>query len=307
MRRSIFVLLLVAAAIVLVPWRRLVWLGLPKPTMGMFPNGMAYARLGSGARTLLLMPGGPGNAPPEGISVWMMVRAFRPFVERGYSVWGVVRKQGLPEGHSIADMADDYAELIKAEFDGRVDVALGVSYGGLVGLHLAARHPQRFGHIALGMAGYEVSERGKRIDYGFAEKLSQGKTVEAAEGMFEELYPDWHVPGVARLFGEVMGRFGFGGSHPSFASDVMVEAEAEVAFDGRAILPEISVPLLLIGGSEDIMFEKATVEETARLIPDCTLRMYEGKGHGDAMFDPRFCADILDFIEKDQDAKATSR
>ena len=39
MRRSIFVLLLVAAAIVLVPWRRLVWMGLPKPTTGMFANG----------------------------------------------------------------------------------------------------------------------------------------------------------------------------------------------------------------------------------------------------------------------------
>jgi pimeloyl-ACP methyl ester carboxylesterase len=235
----------------------------------------------------------------------MMLRTFRPLVERGYSLWYVNRKQGMPEGHTIADMADDYAELIEAEFDGCVDVALGASYGGLVGFHLAARHPQRFGHIVLALAAYEFGERGKRIDYGFAEKLSQGKTVEAAEGMFEELYPDWRVPGVARLFGEVMGRFGFGGSHPSFASDVMVEAEAEMAFDGRAILPEIAVPLLLIGGSEDIMFEKATVEETARLIPDCTLRMFEGKGHGDAMFDPRFCADILDFVEKDPEARAT--
>jgi pimeloyl-ACP methyl ester carboxylesterase len=114
---------------------------------------------------------------------------------------------------------------------------------------------------------------------------------------------------VAHLFGEVMGRvlgrFGFGGSHPSFTSDVMIEAEAEVAFDGRAILPEIAVPVLLIGGSEDILLPRAIVEETARLIPDCTLRMYEGKGHGDTMFDPRFCADVLDFLEYRLDATAT--
>ena len=115
--------------------------------------------------------------------------------------------------------------------------------------------------------------------------------------MFEELYPDLRVPGAARLFGEVAGRFGFGGSHPSFTSDIMVEAEAEVAFDGRDVLPEIQVPLLLIGGSEDILFPKAVIEETARLIPDCTLRIYEGKGHGNAMIDPRFCADVLDFVE----------
>ena len=50
-----------------------------------------------------------------------------------------------------------------------MDAILGVSYGGLVGFHLAARHPGCFGRMALGMAAYEVNEQGKRIDYEFAE------------------------------------------------------------------------------------------------------------------------------------------
>lgn len=245
MRRLTIALLLAVGALALLPWRCLVWFGLPRPVTGIFPNGMAYARWGTGAKTLLLLPAGPGNAPPGGIPLWMSVRTFRPLIDRDYRAWYVTRKRGMPDGHSIADMADDYAQLIEAEFGGRVDVVLGVSYGGLIGLCLAAQHPGRFGRMALGMAGYEVSERGKRIDYGFAQKLSRGDPVGAARGIFEDSYPGVHVPGVARLFGEVMGRCAFGGSHPSFTSDVMVEAEAEVAFDGRPILPEISVPLLL--------------------------------------------------------------
>jgi pimeloyl-ACP methyl ester carboxylesterase len=34
------------------------------------------------------------------------------------------------------------------------------------------------------------------------------------------------------------------------------------------------VPVLLIGGDRDIYTPKDVYEETARLVPDCTLRLY---------------------------------
>jgi hypothetical protein len=57
--------------------------------------------------------------------------------------------------------------------------------------------------------------------------------------------------------------------HDRFTTDVMVEAEAEVAFDSRDILPLIEVPVLLIGGDRDVYFPLDLIRETARLIPDC--------------------------------------
>jgi pimeloyl-ACP methyl ester carboxylesterase len=95
-----------------------------------------------------------------------------------------------------------------------------------------------------------------------------------------------------------MGRFMFGGRHPYFASDVMVEADAEVACDARDVLPDISVPVLLVCGDEDVYFPKDVYEETARLIPDCTLRMYEGVGHVGTVMDKRFPVDVLDFVRR---------
>jgi pimeloyl-ACP methyl ester carboxylesterase len=270
---------------------------IPKPVTGIFPNGMAYVRWGTGPKTLLFIPGGPGNAAPSGMSM-RMFPLFRPLVADGYTAWYVARRRDMPKGHTIADMADDYAGLVANEFGGKVDLVVGVSYGGMIGFDLAARHPERFGHIAIAVAGYEVSEEGKTLDHDFARLLSEGRNGEAGALMVRSMAPGLRVPGAARVLGAVMGRIMAGEAHPSFASDVMVEAEAEVVCDARDVLPAIPVPVLLVCGDEDLYFPKEVYEETARLIPDCTLRMYDGAGHVGAIRDKRFAQDVLDFVRQ---------
>ena len=270
---------------------------IPKPVTGLFTNGMAYIRWGTGPKTLLFIPGGPGNAAPGGMSM-RMFPLFRPLVEDGYTTWYVARRRDMPKGHTIADMADDYAGLVANEFGGKVDLVVGVSLGGMIGFDLAAHHPERFGHIAIAVAGYEVSEQGKTLDHDFARLLSEGRNGEAGALMVRSLAPGLRVPGAARILGAVMGRIMAGEAHPSFASDVMVEAEAEVACDAREILPAIPGPVLLVCGDEDLYFPKEVYEETARLIPDCTLRMYEGAGHVGATRDRRFPRDVLEFARQ---------
>jgi hypothetical protein len=55
--------------------------------------------------------------------------------------------------------------------------------------------------------------------------------------------------------------------------------------------------VLLIGGDRDIYTPKEVYEETARLIPDCTLRLYEGQGIT-AVSDKRLPRDVLDFVRQ---------
>ena len=122
----------------------------------------------------------------------------------------------------------------------------------MIGFDLAARHPERFGHIAIAVAGYEVSEGGKTLDHDFARLLSEGRNGEAGALMVRSMAPGLRVPGAARVLGAVMGRIMAGEAHPSFASDVMVEAEAEVICDARDVLPAIPVPVLLVCGDENL-------------------------------------------------------
>jgi pimeloyl-ACP methyl ester carboxylesterase/uncharacterized protein YndB with AHSA1/START domain len=272
---------------------------IPKPVTGIFPNGMAYLRWGTGPKTLLWIPGGPGNTVPSGMFLSsVLLRAARPLVEDGYTLWVVARKQNMPKGHAMADMAEDYAGLIADELGGKVDLVVGVSYGGVIGFYLAARHPDRFGHIAIVGAAYDANEEGKTLDYDFARLRSEGRNGEASALMLRQMAPGLRVPGVARVLGAVMARLMFGPTHPYFASDMMVEAEAEMAFDAREVLPDISVPVLLVCGDEDMYIPKELYEETARLIPDCTLRMYAGIGHVGAVRDTRFPQDVLDFVRR---------
>jgi hypothetical protein len=79
--------------------------GVPRPVKGISRNGMAYARWGSGPEGLLVIPGGPENTPPSGMMLSRYLRIVRPLVEEGWTIWVVARKQRLPPGCSIADMA----------------------------------------------------------------------------------------------------------------------------------------------------------------------------------------------------------
>ena len=56
--------------------------------------------------------------------------------------------------------------------------------------------------------------------------------------------------------------------------------EADLGHDTTGRLPEISVPTLIIGGSEDPFFSESLLRETAGKIPDAELRVYEDVGHG---------------------------
>jgi len=274
--------------------------GIPKPVTGMFSNGMAYARLGIGPKTLLWIRTGPGNAIPTG-RLFTALSAFwvDPFLEAGYSVWAVTRKQNMPKGYTVADMAEDYAGLIADEFDGKVDLVIGEeASGGMIGFCLAARHPDRFGHLAVVLAGYQLSERAKVADLEFARLLGEGRRSEAGAEVVREMYPGLRMPGVARVAGAVLGRLFFGATHPYFASDAMIEAEALAAFGAREILPEIRVPVLLIGCDRDFDFPREVYEETARLIPDCTLRIYENATVMQAGSDRRLPQDVLEFVRQ---------
>jgi pimeloyl-ACP methyl ester carboxylesterase len=53
--------------------------------------------------------------------------------------------------------------------------------------------------------------------------------------------------------------------------------------------------VLLIAGDRDVLFPKESVEETAQLIPDCTLIWYRGLGHMRACSSSRLPHDIVAF------------
>lgn len=266
-----------------------------KPEYGIFKNSIPYARFGEGDKILLLLFGGPGNEVPKGFLFNIMAKGLKPFVEE-YTIYVVTRKSGLHEGYTTKDMSNDYAEMIRDEFRGKVDLIIGISYGGIIAQHFAADHFELFNHIVIAMAAHKISEEGKQIDIKFAELLSKGNYKSAYATIADALIP----PSFKRKFLKgilwLAGSFARKPESKTFSQDVLIEAKAEVEHESIDSLKKISVPVLILSGDKDFYFPPEYVKEMDNLINKSTLKFYENKGH-EIIGDPRFAKDILEFIK----------
>jgi pimeloyl-ACP methyl ester carboxylesterase len=264
----------------------------PALAHGTFSGGIPYLRFGSGGKTLLFFAGGPGNLVPSGFGASGFVRGMKGFTDE-YTVWLVTRKSGLKDGYSTKDMSDDYAELVRDEFGGHVELVMGVSYGGLIAQYFAADHGELLDRLVIAMSAHVVSDEAKRMDMRYAELISLRRDRDAMA-----LRADAVFTGVARILARgllwLLGKPLLGRIDDTFRSDVLIEAKAEAAHDSADVLPRIAVPVLVVGGSDDFAFPLAVTEQTARLIPDAALRVYRG-GHTAAFLDKRFLPDVRAF------------
>ena len=78
--------------------------------------------------------------------------------------------------------------------------------------------------------------------------------------------------------------------------DFLTVARALNAVDTRELLPRIRVPVLLVCGDRDGYFAEDVIEETARLIPDCTILWYRGRSHPQVVGSRQVARDVLAFV-----------
>lgn len=266
----------------------------PEIRTGSFSNGIGYEAFGSGPRTVVFLPGGPGSVR----MAWSRIAQtlLEPLAAGGCTVWRLTRRRDMPVGHTVADMADDVAEVIDEGFDGHVDAVVGLSLGGVIAQVLAARHPDAVGRVVLISAAATPTVRAVQSTRRYGEALGHGRFAEAGAVALEDALPGiWFSP-LRRLLGVLMGRMlaSSGNNLP----DVLVETAAVMDVDTRPLLPQITAPVLIIVGDKDSDFAPEIIDETVRLIPDCTLIRYEGRGHGGTAWDQRTPGHILDFINQ---------
>jgi len=205
------------------------------------------------------------------------------------------RKSALPEGYTTRDMAEDYAMVIRDEFNGEPQDVMGTSYGGLIAQHLAADHPELVRRLIIAMSVYRFSEEGNEMDLKSAQLLSEGKKREALKA----LYPILECGRIKKAFMKFfMGYIApLVWSRPDNPSDLLVEGKAEMAHNTKNRLSEIKAPTLVIAGDQDYYCPAELLRETVEGIPNAKLVLYEGKGHMAAM-GKEFDEDVLEFLNE---------
>lgn len=259
---------------------------------GLLLDLFPYIRIGNGPRPLLVIPGAEvDNAEPGRIIMQSMRIGFARFA-REHTVYIVNRRRALPTGYTTRDMAADYVRVLEAIGPAHV---MGFSTGGLIAQHVAALAPELIDRLVLVVTGARLSDNGRRLAEHWRQLASDDRWIELVTAMSETLVVGATgkrlLRGYMRLFGPLIVK------PPQYPADFVVTMNAVLLHDTTALLPTLRTPTLLIGGSLDPFFSTSLLQETAALIPDAELNVYEGAGHGlMKRHKRRFENDVLRFL-----------
>lgn len=255
-------------------------------------GAMPYAALGSGEPLIILV----GLSPTTGFRGSSAVRvALGPLAQLAKFRRIVVfnRRPDLPTGMTMAQIAAEHRDALERGFgDESLDV-VGVSTGGSIAQQLAADHPAAVRRLLLISTACRLGPFGRSLQHTVAARVRRGARRQAIAALAAGLVPPrrgrsalaaaaFLVP--HRLFGDAQG-----------IEDMATTIEAEEAFDLARCEP-IQASTLLLAGRDDRFYTQPLFEETAKLVPDCRLRLFDRRGHLTVMRDPAFGVEVAQFL-----------
>ena len=251
-------------------------------------GAMDCIRFGSGARTLVMIPGvGDGLKTLKGMALPFAL-LYRGLA-RDFTVYGFSRRVELPEHMTTREMAADLAMAMDALGLEKAAV-LGVSQGGMIAQWLALDHPEKVEKLVLAVTLSRPNDTVRDVIGRWTEMARRGDYAGIMLDTAERSYSEKKLRRerfTYRLLGSV-------GKPKSFAR-FLTQAESCVTHDAYEALPRIACPTLVIGGTADAIVTGAASEEMAARIPGCGLYMYEGLGHGLYEEAPDFFSRVAEF------------
>ncbi|WP_431302701.1 pyrimidine utilization protein D [Sediminicoccus sp. BL-A-41-H5] len=252
---------------------------------------MKYELTGSGEEVVILSAGLGGAA-----AFWAPQRAalearFRvlAFDQRGTGR----NAEPLPEGYTIGHMADDVVAVMAAAGVSRVHF-LGHALGGLVGLDLARRFPERLGKLVLVNAWARVDRHSERcFDIRIGILHSQGPAAYvAAQPLFLHT-----APYMSAHYEKISAEVAHGTAHFQGAENLLKRIGALRAFDARGDLARITAPTLVAASRDDLLVPWTASEALAAGLPNAELWVTPEGGHAFSVEQPEvFNAKLMAFL-----------
>ena len=253
---------------------------------------MSCASFGRGEKALVILPGlSDGLATVRGKAL-LLAPPYRLFFER-CTVYFFSRRDGLAQGCTIFDMAEDQAKAMAALGIERAAV-LGVSQGGMVAQALALRHPELVGELVIAVSAPRANALLRENIERWIALAERGDHKALMIDTAEKSYSPARLEKYRRLY-PVLGAVG----KPSDYGRFLANAQAILGFDVYDELPRIACPTLVIGGAEDRIVGAAASCELHERIAGSELFLYEGLGHALYEEAPDFNARVFRFLEGD--------
>ena len=234
---------------------------------------MYYVSFGNGEKKLVVLPGlSDGLATVKGKAAILSIPYRKHFHE--FTVYMFSRKNDMPEGYTIKDMADDQVLALKSL---GIDQAciLGVSQGGMIAQCIAIYHPEIVEKLLLAVTAPNANSVVENVVTRWIDMTNRGDhtalMVDTAEKMYSEKFLRKN-----RSFFPLLAKF----TKPSDYDRFLKNARAILEFDVRNELSEIICPTFIIAGSDDHTVGNEAAVELNRNIAGSELFVYDGLGHG---------------------------
>ena len=204
---------------------------------------------------------------------------------------------------SVATHVEDLAAVIGALDAGPVHLVTW-SYGGLVGLHAAMRHPEKFRSIThfeptvsslhTDLSGERAAIAQKFASFGpMAEALQSGEKEDAVRRLIEAVFR--LEPGEAETHSDLAQQMWDDNARTLPPLLEAVAAVEPIDCDGLA---GIEIPTLVMQGSDAYVLDAMMADEVVRCQPNATGAVLEGTNHGGPVQNrSAFIDAVLSFIE----------
>jgi aminoacrylate hydrolase len=198
-------------------------------------------------------------------------------------------KEPLPDNYTIADMGDDVVSILDQASVSKCHF-MGHALGGLVGLDLALRHPERLGSLLLINAWPVVDQHTRRC---FEARLALLEHVgpEAyvrAQPIF--IYPSWWL---SQNQEAIARDDAHGIAHFQGKDTLLKRIQALLQFDPSNELGQVRVPTLVAASRDDVLVPYTSSEALARAIPGSRLSVTPEGGHGFSVTNPAAFNEVI--------------
>ena len=269
---------------------------------------MPFAHAPDGTRVHYRVLGNPDGAPllllhGLGTDQWGWVRQRRAFGRRFRCLAVDNRGSGRsdkPRGpYDLAVMADD-AKAVLDHAGVESAHVLGASMGGVISQILAVHHPERVRSLVLACTACQMHEWRRELLEGWIDTTERRGLRGFATGNLNWLIGPLSVRRLYPL-AALVGPFAL--RVPSHALVAQIEALLSTDEDVAHELAAITVPTLVIVGSQDILTPVADAELLALRIPTAQLAVIRGAAHGFMIeHAATFNATVLRFLEAQLDS-----
>ena len=251
---------------------------------------MRYVAFGRGSRRLVILPGlSDGLATVRGKAL-LLAPPYQRFLDR-FTVYVFSRRDRLPQGHGIRQMAADQAAALDALGIRRMSV-MGVSQGGIIAQYLAIDRPDLVERLVLAVTAPRANELASDCVRRWMDMARAGDhkalMVDTAERSYSPTYLRKY-----RAAYPVLGLVGRPRSYDRF----LANAEAILGFDATRELGGIACPTLVIAGEDDKIVGVEASQQLHELIARSELHVYEGLGHAAYEEAPDFNDRVFRFLE----------